>query len=136
MFGLGGGELLVIVLVALLVFGPKRIPEVARTIGQAYREFTRWRKRLDTTVSDLRQEIDLNIDEPEILKRPLLEPDPQSSPVPKNSRPATQNIEVAEWDDYLAPPSYEPGESAGVELTQAAATPDPAVDDYLAGEGS
>ncbi len=40
MFGsFGGAELLVIVMVILLLFGAKRIPELARGIGQGINEF-------------------------------------------------------------------------------------------------
>ncbi|WP_456384309.1 Sec-independent protein translocase subunit TatA/TatB [Persephonella sp.] len=38
MFGIGLSELIVIFIVALLVLGPKRLPEVARTLGKFYRE--------------------------------------------------------------------------------------------------
>ncbi len=41
MNGVGGPELLVILVVALLVFGPKSIPEVARTVGRGMRELRR-----------------------------------------------------------------------------------------------
>ena len=39
MGNLGFPELVVILLVALLVLGPKRLPEVARAMGQAVRAF-------------------------------------------------------------------------------------------------
>ena len=35
---LGGGEILVILLVALIVFGPQRLPEIGRQVGKAMRE--------------------------------------------------------------------------------------------------
>lgn len=35
MFGLGFAEILVILVVVLLVFGPERMPEIARTLGRA-----------------------------------------------------------------------------------------------------
>lgn len=37
--GVGGGELLVILVIALIVFGPGRLTEVASSLGKALREF-------------------------------------------------------------------------------------------------
>ena len=39
---LGPAEILVILVVALLVFGPHRLPEVGRQVGRTMREFRRW----------------------------------------------------------------------------------------------
>ena len=39
MFGLGIPEILVILVIALLVFGPKRLPEIGKSIGDAIRAF-------------------------------------------------------------------------------------------------
>jgi sec-independent protein translocase protein TatA len=42
MFGnIGFPELLIIMVIALLIFGPKKLPEVGKSIGKAVREFRR-----------------------------------------------------------------------------------------------
>ena len=38
-FGIGIWELLILLLVLLLVFGPKRLPEMGRSLGKGMREF-------------------------------------------------------------------------------------------------
>ena len=52
MFGIGGSELILILLVALLVFGPQKLPELAKGLGKAMGEFNRAKM-------DLQREINL-----------------------------------------------------------------------------
>ena len=44
---IGMGELLVILAIALLLFGAGRLPEVARSLGKAIREFKKGLKDTD-----------------------------------------------------------------------------------------
>lgn len=39
MFGIGGGELVVIVIILILAVGPDRMPKLMRTLGQGMRQF-------------------------------------------------------------------------------------------------
>jgi TatA/E family protein of Tat protein translocase len=41
MFGIGPTELIIILAIALLVLGPKRLPELARSLGKGLAEFRR-----------------------------------------------------------------------------------------------
>lgn len=41
MFDIGGGELLLILIVVLVAFGPKKLPELAQSLGRGIREFKR-----------------------------------------------------------------------------------------------
>jgi len=41
MFDIGGGELLLILIAVLVFFGPKKLPELARSVGRGMREFKR-----------------------------------------------------------------------------------------------
>ena len=50
MFGIGTGEILVILLVALLVLGPKEIPKIARTIGKTLKDIHRFKDELRQSV--------------------------------------------------------------------------------------
>jgi sec-independent protein translocase protein TatA len=41
MFGMGAQELMLILLIALVLFGGSKIPDLGRSLGQAIREFKR-----------------------------------------------------------------------------------------------
>ena len=56
MFGIGTGEILVILVIALLVLGPKEIPRVARTIGKTLKDIHRFK-------DELRQSVDTEFDQ-------------------------------------------------------------------------
>ena len=49
MLSVGGGEMVALVLLALLLFGPKELPKIARTIGKAMTEFRRAQNDLKST---------------------------------------------------------------------------------------
>lgn len=50
MFGIGGTELFVIAVVALLLFGPDKLPQFARTVGRFMRDFKRYQAMMESTI--------------------------------------------------------------------------------------
>jgi sec-independent protein translocase protein TatA len=55
MFGLGATELIVILVVALLIFGPGKLPEIGGALGRGIRDF---RKAIEHKGSDEEAEAD------------------------------------------------------------------------------
>lgn len=49
---LGFQELLLIFAIALIVFGPRKLPEIGRTVGRAFGEFRRATNELKTSLED------------------------------------------------------------------------------------
>ncbi|GLV49114.1 Sec-independent protein translocase protein TatA [Thermus sp. LT1-2-5] len=65
---LGMPEILVILVVALLIFGPKKLPELGRSLGQSIREFKRG-------AQEIREELEKAVDVKEEPKK-VAEPAP------------------------------------------------------------
>jgi len=61
MFGIGMPEFILIAVVALIVFGPKKLPDLAKSMGKAVREFKKATSELketmqvDTELSEVKQ---------------------------------------------------------------------------------
>ena len=115
----GPAEILIILVVALLVFGPQRLPEVARQVGSAMREL---RKMQDT----VRGELDMVL-HPEhgtnSSPDPAVEPDDHSA---IDASPGVAEPEVAEpdaGDTGDAPPAPAPGVSETGDVTSIAVEP-------------
>jgi TatA/E family protein of Tat protein translocase len=55
--GLGPTELIVILAIALIIVGPRRLPEIGRSIGRAINEFKKSSQQIETQVRKEFQEI-------------------------------------------------------------------------------
>lgn len=49
MFGLGVGEVLVVLVIALIFIGPKKLPELAKGLGKGFREFQNAMRGINST---------------------------------------------------------------------------------------
>ncbi|MDO5027730.1 MAG: twin-arginine translocase TatA/TatE family subunit [Bacillota bacterium] len=48
---IGFGELLIVLAIVLIVFGPKKLPELAKGMGEAVREFRKGQKDLEDSLN-------------------------------------------------------------------------------------
>lgn len=87
MLGIGMQELIVIFIVALLIFGPKKLPELARALGKAIAEF----KKVSNEIS---RSIQLEAEKEE--EKPSSEL--KTSPSPQDAYPSTPSATSKEID--------------------------------------
>ena len=52
MFGLGHGEIVVLAIILIILFGPKKLPQLGKGIGEAIREFKNAGKELPSNSKD------------------------------------------------------------------------------------
>ena len=90
MLDIGLQELLLILVIALVVFGPKRLPELGRALGRAMREFRRASEEFRSTV-----ETHLQLNEPEpapATPAPVVEESPPPTPVEASTGPVPYSV--------------------------------------------
>jgi sec-independent protein translocase protein TatB len=100
-FGIGATELVIIMVVALLVSGPKRLPELARSLGRGMAEFRRASSDLRQTL----QEVDPSND---IVKPPdpaagSISPQLATASPPDDSQKASGDTSHADQADPAGP---------------------------------
>lgn len=75
LFNLGGGEIILILALILILFGARKLPELAKGLGQGIKEF----KKATREVTD---EVSRSMDEPP--------PPPPQKQLPPNNPPAAE----------------------------------------------
>src|SRR5258705_5240704 len=89
MFGIGGPELLLILAVALIVLGPKKLPEIARALGKGLAEFRRATDELKEELSHVERDIDESSRKaPEAEPHPAPRAETSAAPPPRHPAPA------------------------------------------------
>jgi TatA/E family protein of Tat protein translocase len=73
MFGIGMPELLLILGLALIVLGPKKLPELAKALGKGLAEFRRATDELKTEFRQMEREVDEASEAAAVKDEPALE---------------------------------------------------------------
>lgn len=106
MFNIGPLELMVILVIALLVVGPRRLPEVGRSIGRGIREFRKAQEEVQKTIQTALNE----------------EPASGTSSAGRPSRGVTADADASPapsgQDAGAAPPPEEPAATDGTDGTE------------------
>jgi len=56
---IGAGEIIVVLLVLLFLFGGKKLPELARGLGESGKELKKAKKEIEKALTDINSEVDL-----------------------------------------------------------------------------
>jgi sec-independent protein translocase protein TatB len=109
MFGLGMGEIMIILVLALVLLGPARLPDAAKSIGKAMRDF---RKATD----DVKNQLDTVMYEPpkpppakpKLVDGPGAAIPPGGVPLPAGEVPTASQQNVPGLEAALAEPAPQP----------------------------
>jgi sec-independent protein translocase protein TatA len=85
MFGpIGMPELIIIMVIALIIFGPRKLPELGRSLGRSIGEFKRASSELRNTLDE-----EIRLDEQHAAERQRAAEPPRVSPPEEQSVPRT-----------------------------------------------
>lgn len=87
MFGIGVPELILILVVGLIVFGPGKLPEMGRSLGKGIREFRKASNALTAAINAP--------EPPPAPPAPATQPAPAAQPAPQAAAPAEQAVPTA-----------------------------------------
>jgi sec-independent protein translocase protein TatA len=115
---LGPAEILVVLVVALLVFGPDKMPEIAKQVGKGFREFRRMQQHLKSELRDVVSEFDSP------TTTTTVGPDPVPMLPPKDDVNSSSTPEATTSDSAPSAPTLPAVDAAAPAAPPASAEPD------------
>ncbi len=103
MFGIGFQEMLIILVVVLIFFGPKRLPDLAKSLGKGIAEFKKASEEVRKGIDDAMKE-----ETPKVEETPL-ETAPNTAP----NTAAKKQVETVQPALPYLEPANTPGEAKG-----------------------
>jgi len=82
-FSISGGEIFLIIIVAYLVFGPKKLPELARKLGKVMNEIKKTtndiKREINKEATNLQRDLDIDLNDPLKTDTPNTKAEPPDS---------------------------------------------------------
>jgi sec-independent protein translocase protein TatA len=115
LFGISGGEILIILLAVLLLFGPKKIPEIARMIGRGINEVKKVQREINSEIhrysADIEHEARDVQEKIDRLKKDITSPMEEPAPNKDQSlAPVAESENTEKPDQESKPAKDEKGE--------------------------
>lgn len=86
--GIGGAEVLFVMLIVLLVFGPKKLPQIARTIGQTTKKMREASSQLAKEMSqEMKGTEDIKTEISDLVQKAISPSDESGKPKGTESKP-------------------------------------------------
>ena len=121
MFGIGMTEMIVIAALALIVLGPKKLPDLARSLGRGFAEFKRATNELKSTIDMEMKAEDERYNRELQAKGEKKIPDNADEALSRleEEEPASVDIETVVADPVTEPASVAAAEETGEEAAAA-----------------
>ena len=84
---IGMPELIIIFVIALIIFGPRKLPELGRSLGKSLAEFKRASNELRSTLEE-----EIRLEEQKVKVEPTKPAEAQVHPAPEHEEPVASGV--------------------------------------------